>query len=261
MRKDGSSVLFTVHCLVRDKIRELHFELQKARAITARYEALCNEQIARDREAKAKLQRVCSSEPSLHNIASIFYISKLLCMFVSMPQQQEAAQAQAMAAQAAAGSKGGRAAESPRRSAPAPAQVAAPPPQVEQDDRASEYSTTLTSVTSASGAGARASSESSSVAELRRARAKMSLPELGSELDHHHSRFQVCVRHSYRPLSPRHRHAFCTYEVALGPLCEQLLESERHNYEAQRARYARENEELLQRVKQAESLARDAQVQ
>ena len=55
--------------------------------------------------------------------------------------------------------------------------------------------TSATSETSytASAAGERAGSESSSVQATRRARAKMSLPELGSELDHHHTRFQVCM--------------------------------------------------------------------
>ena len=43
-------------------------------------------------------------------------------------------------------------------------------------------------------------------------------------------------------------------------VCEQQLESERHTCETQRARLVRENQELLQRVRHAESLARDAQV-
>lgn len=42
---------------VRAKIRELHFELQKTRAITARYEQLCNEQLSRDQTANAQRVR------------------------------------------------------------------------------------------------------------------------------------------------------------------------------------------------------------
>ena len=87
----------------------------------------------------------------------------------------------------------GRGGKGPAPTAEPPRAAAAGPPAGARPVESDETSVT-TSTYTGSEVYAAAGSVSSSTQATRRARAKMSLPELGSELDHHHTRFQVRAR-------------------------------------------------------------------
>ena len=86
---------------VRAKIRELHFELQKTRAITARYEALVNEQNERDRIANMKRVSPPKHIRFVSNAQAHFMNEPFMCLcrrkrarlLLKAPKPQETARA------------------------------------------------------------------------------------------------------------------------------------------------------------------------